>query len=43
VRAQCKLADFGVAALLAKNPVGAYSFIGTPYWMAPEVLKALRI
>jgi serine/threonine-protein kinase 10 len=35
---RCKLADFGVAALLANNPVGAYSFIGTPYWMAPEVI-----
>jgi len=33
-----KLADFGVSALLASKPEGAFTFIGTPYWMAPEVI-----
>lgn len=32
-----KLADFGSAALLAP----ANSFVGTPYWMAPEVILAM--
>ncbi|CAH3032741.1 unnamed protein product, partial [Porites lobata] len=32
-----ELADFGSAALLAR----AKSFVGTPYWMAPEVILAM--
>src|SRR5690606_29457794 len=36
---QCKLADFGVSAELASTISKRQSMIGTPYWMAPEVLK----
>jgi serine/threonine protein kinase len=31
-----KLADFGVAT---KSNVSEYSVVGTPYWMAPEVIE----
>jgi serine/threonine protein kinase len=34
-----KLADFGVSYLMELNPgVDAKTFIGTPYWMAPEII-----
>jgi serine/threonine protein kinase len=36
----CKLADFGASARMADLSVeGAKSLHGTPYWMAPEVIK----
>ncbi|KAL4470114.1 hypothetical protein ABPG72_016651 [Tetrahymena utriculariae] len=34
----CKLADFGVSAQLFNTMGYIESFIGTPYWMSPEVL-----
>ena len=37
-----KLTDFGVATRLQQedeNEKKAYSFLGTPYWMAPEVIE----
>ena len=33
-----KLADFGVSAKNASSLQRRYSFIGTPYWMSPEII-----
>uniref|UniRef100_A0A915CZR5 Protein kinase domain-containing protein n=1 Tax=Ditylenchus dipsaci TaxID=166011 RepID=A0A915CZR5_9BILA len=34
-----KLADFGISAVMKHERDGRLSFIGTPYWMAPEVMR----
>ncbi|GBG63616.1 hypothetical protein CBR_g38927 [Chara braunii] len=34
-----KLADFGVATKLAEADFHTHSVVGTPYWMAPEVIE----
>ena len=35
-----KLADFGVSARLATSAQRQQSIVGSPYWMAPEVITA---
>ncbi|GAM27444.1 hypothetical protein SAMD00019534_106200 [Acytostelium subglobosum LB1] len=39
VDGQIKLADFGYAAQLTQNRQQRNSVVGTPYWMAPELIK----
>jgi serine/threonine-protein kinase CLA4 len=36
-----KLADFGFAANLTTEQDKRASVVGTPYWMAPEIIKVI--
>ncbi|XP_068634080.1 MAP3K epsilon protein kinase 1-like isoform X2 [Aristolochia californica] len=38
-----KLADFGVATKLTEADVNTHSVVGTPYWMAPEVIEMFGV
>ncbi|KAI7900090.1 kinase-like domain-containing protein [Cokeromyces recurvatus] len=42
LRGEIKLADFGHCAQLSKSQPERNSIVGTPYWMAPEVIKGLN-
>ena len=36
-----KIADFGFAVSLTKEEDKRRSVVGTPYWMAPELIRGL--
>ena len=39
VAAQVKLADFGVALKLSDSKQSDLDVVGSPYWMAPEIIE----
>lgn len=39
---QIKIADFGYAAELSREKLKRNTIVGTPYWMAPELIKGTK-
>jgi len=39
---QAVISDFGVSALLEEDETRCHTFVGSPFWIAPEVITAME-